>query len=47
MLKFSNLPGETSNLITDKVIDVLTKFELKKIVVLSMNNTYTNFDKLT
>ena len=44
ILEFSNLPGETSDLITKKIIDVLTKFGLKeKIVALSADNTNTNF----
>jgi len=36
IFEFSNLPGETSDLITGKIIDVFTKFGLKeKIVALS------------
>jgi hypothetical protein len=47
ILEFSNLPGETSDLITSKMIDVLTKFGLKqKIVALSADNTNTNFGGL-
>jgi hypothetical protein len=47
IIEFSNLPGGTSNLITSKIIDVLTKFGLKqKIVALSADNTNTNFGGL-
>lgn len=47
ILEFSNLPGETSDLITSKIIDVVTKFGLKqKIVALSADNTNTNFGGL-
>jgi hypothetical protein len=47
ILEFSNFPGETSDLITSKMIDVLTKFGLKqKNDVLSADNTNTNFDGL-
>lgn len=47
ILEFSNLPGETSDLITGKIIDVLTKYGLKeKIVALSADNTNTNFGGL-
>lgn len=44
ILEFSNLPGETSDLITKQIIDVLIKFGIKeKIVALSADNTKTNF----
>jgi hypothetical protein len=47
ILEFSNLPGETSNLIISKIIDVLTKFGLKrKMFALSADNTNTNFGGL-
>lgn len=44
ILVFSNLSSETSDLITGKVINVLTKFGLKeKIVALSVDNTKHKF----
>lgn len=47
MLEFSNLPSETSNLCTSKIINVLTKFELKEqIIVITADNIITNFGRL-
>jgi hypothetical protein len=44
ILEFSNLPGETSDLITFKIIDIITNFELKqKIIALLADITNTNF----
>jgi hypothetical protein len=43
-LDFSNLPGETAELIYNKIVSVLKKFELeKKIISFSGDYTNTNF----
>lgn len=43
-LDFSNLPGETAELIHNKIVSVLKKFELEeKIINFSGDNTNTHF----
>jgi hypothetical protein len=44
ILEFSNLPGETADIIHNQIIKVLNNFNLKeKIISFSADNTNTNF----
>lgn len=47
ILEFSNLPGETADIIHNQIIKVLNNFNLKeKIISYSNHNTNTNFEGL-